>query len=113
MRNHISDAEAAFLVTNVTPDFCRVNNAVVPFEIMQLLAPEKSAYSSDVTSRGKKVLKMGSAVAGTIGNMGKGVISQVAEGSGHTLLIEGEPTILVDGAPIVRHNNICLMNVKL
>ena len=113
MAKHIADAEAAFMVVNVTPDFCEVNGTVVPFDIYQRLPPEKSAYSGDVLARSKKTLTVGSVVEGTIGNMGAGVLSGSAQGTGHTLLTEGDPTVLIDGKATVRHGHRCMMNVKI
>ncbi|MBZ0117910.1 MAG: DUF4150 domain-containing protein [Sandaracinaceae bacterium] len=113
MLKHVADAESTFKVVNVNPDFCKVGQTIVPFDISQLLPKELAGYSQDVHARKVRVLKKGSIVAGVIGNAGAGVMSGVAEGAGHTVMIEGEPTVLVNGAPIVRHEHLCLMNVSL
>lgn len=113
MSRHIADAESTFVVVNVTPDFCEVNGQVVPYDIYQELTPEKDGYSEDVEARGGKVLVQGSVVRGVVGNMGKGVLSGVAQSAGHTLLVEGESTVTVDGKPIVRHGHRCVMNVEV
>ena len=57
---HIADAESTWKVCNITPDMCIVNGQVVPFEIYQVLTPEKSNYASTVRARGCKVLKVNS-----------------------------------------------------
>ena len=57
---HIADAEATWKVCNINPDLCIVNGKVVPFEIYQVLPPEKSNYAHTVHARGCKVLKVAS-----------------------------------------------------
>lgn len=110
---HIADAEVEFKVVNVTPDFCKVDGDTVPFEIKQTLAPEKAFYAKNVHARGGRVLTMGSVIEGVIGNMGEGVISGVAQGSGHIFIAEGDETVLTRGSPTARHDHKCLMNCKL
>lgn len=110
---HVADAESKFKVVNVNPDFCRVGKQVVPFDISQVLPSEFTGYSEDVHARGVKVLKKGSVVKAVVGNAGEGILSTVAEGTGHTIMVEGEPTVLVNGSPIVRHFHRCLMNVMV
>ena len=109
---HIADAEAKFVVVNVNPDFCRVNGQVVPFDIFQRLPPEKAGYCATVHAHGVKVLNLDSVVEGVIGNAGQGILSTVSGGSGHTAPIEGETTVVANGAPVVRHDHLVLMNVK-
>lgn len=108
---HVADAEAAFLVVSVTPDFCEVNKQVVPFDIYQVLPPEKHGYSPDVIGRAEKTLKLDSVVGGTIGNLGKGILSAVSGAAGHTIMIEGKETVLVNGQPTIHDNHLVLMNV--
>jgi hypothetical protein len=109
---HIADAEAAWMVCNITPDFCRVNGAVVPFDIYKPLPPEKRNYAKTVRARGEKVLHLDSIIQGVIGNMGKGVKSSVSQGGGDTIIIEGSQTVRVEGQLCARHKDLCLMNVK-
>jgi hypothetical protein len=110
---HVADAESAFKCTNINPDFCKVNGKVVPFDIYQILPPEKSAYSADVLARGEKVLKVGSLTAGVVGNAGEGVASTVSQGDGHSMSMIGDNTVLVNGCQIIRHNDLCIMNCKV
>lgn len=110
---HIADAEGAFMVINVTPDFCKVDNKPVPFDIFQVLPPEKYGYSPSVIGRGEKTLKLDSAVGGTIGNLGEGIISTVSGAEGHAIMIEGKDTVLVNGQPLVHDQHQVLMNVKV
>ncbi len=113
MNNHIADAEATFVVTNVTPDLCKVGNAIVPFDIYQVLTPEKHTYSPNVVARGNKVLMVDSVVSGTIGNAGSGIISQVSGGSGHTVIVQGSATVHVNGECVAHDLCLCMMNVKV
>lgn len=109
---HVADAESEFKVVNVTPDFCRVGDNVIPFDIYQDLVPEKSDYARKVLARGVQVLMVDSIVRGVVGNMGKGISSGVSLGSGDTVMIEGEKSVLVEGRAVVRDKHQCLMNVK-
>lgn len=112
MLRQFADAEDEFVVANVNPDFCRVDGCVVPFEIKQTLSSEKDAYSKDVFSRGKKVLKLGSVIRGVVGNAGEGVQSGVAEGSGDSVTIEGSKVLFVNGKAACHDFHQVEMNVK-
>lgn len=111
-QKHIADAEAAFKVVNITPDFCRVGGCVVPFEIYRELPPERANYAKTVRARKQKVLHLDSVVSGVIGNMGSGVMSGVSQGSGDVAIIEGAKNVRVEGQLVTRHQDLCLMNVK-
>ncbi|EYF05388.1 PAAR-like domain-containing protein [Chondromyces apiculatus] len=109
---HIADAEPAFKVVNITPDFCKVNGQVVPFDIFQILPPERSNYAKKVRARKEKVLHVASIVSGVVGNAGSGVISGVSQGSGDVVVLEGATKVRVEGQLCARHRDLCLMNVK-
>jgi hypothetical protein len=111
---HIADGEGGdFVVTNVNPDFCRVDGAVVPYEISQTLNHEKGrSFAQDFFSRGEKVLKVGSIIEGVVGNAGEGVLSGVSQGDGHTITIEGSQRLFVNKMPVCHHGHKVLMNVK-
>lgn len=108
---HIADAEGAFKVINISPDFCIVNGAVVPFEIYQQLPPERSNYAKTVNARGVEVLHLDSVVRGVIGNAGSGVASGVSQGGGHSIVVEGAKSVHVEGQRCARHRDLCSMNV--
>jgi hypothetical protein len=110
---HIADAESEFVIVGVTPDFCKVGSSPIPFDITQVLAPEKSSYAKTVFARDEKVLTVGSITKGVKGNEGKGVKSEVSGQSGHNLVIEGSPSVFVEGKPVARHNDQVLMNCKV
>lgn len=109
---HIADAEAAFKVVNISPDFCKVNGKIVPFEIFRELPPERMNYAKKTRARGAKVLHVDSVVSGVIGNAGQGVSSGVSQGSGDVVLVQGAQSVRVEGALVSRHLDLCLMNVK-
>ena len=109
---HIADAEAAWKVCNINPDFCKVNGVVVPFEISRELPPEKADYAKQVRARGEKVLHIDSIVSGVDGNAGSGVSSGVSQGGGDVAIIEGAPLVRVEGKLCARHLDLCDMNVK-
>lgn len=109
---HIADAESEFKVVNITPDFCRVGDQVIPFDIYRELPPEKSSYAKKVNARGVPVLMIDSVVRGVVGNMGKGIASGVSQGGGDTVMIEGVEKVRAEGRAVVRDQHLCLMNVK-
>lgn len=109
---HIADAEGAFKVVNINPDFCIVGGQVVPFDIYRNLPPERANYASTVKARKQKVLHVNSITQGVIGNAGSGISSGVSQGSGHTVMIEGAKNVRVEGELVTRHNDLCLMNVS-
>ncbi|NUP10801.1 MAG: DUF4150 domain-containing protein [Polyangiaceae bacterium] len=108
---HIADAESMFRVVNISPDFCIVGGKVVPFDIYQMLPPERSNYAKKVYARGEKVLHVDSIVRGVIGNAGSGISSGVSLGSGHSIIKEGAKTVYVEGKKCARHLDMCSMNV--
>jgi hypothetical protein len=107
---HIADAEAEFYVANVNPDFCKVHGKVVAFDISQVASSERTDYSPNFFARGKKVIKEGSVIRGTVGNAGKGVLSKVSGAKGHAIMTEGTDHLLVNGKRVCRHLDECLMN---
>lgn len=110
---HIVDAEAEFVVTNVNPNFCRVDGKVIPFEISQNLSEEKTEYSPSLLSRGEKVLYVGSVTKGVVGNAGEGVLSGVSQDDGHSIAIEGSERLFVHGKAVCHDGHQALMNVKV
>ncbi len=100
---HIADAEAQFVVVNVAPDFCKVGKRIIPFDISQVLTPEKTAYAQTVFARGKQVLMIDSVIKGVRGNAGKGVSSGVSLGQGDTQIKQGSSTVHTEGRRTARH----------
>jgi hypothetical protein len=107
---HIADAESQFVVVNVTPDFCKVGKKVIPFDITQVLPPEKAAYAKTVFARGQQVLMIDSIIKAVKGNAGKGVCSGVSLAQGDTLVIQGASTVHTEGRLTARHLDEVLMN---
>lgn len=109
---HIADAESEFRVVSITPDFCTVHGKVVPFEIFRDLTPQRFNYAQKVRARGVPVLTVDSVIAGVVGNMGKGVVSTVSQGSGDTIVIQGVDNVRAEGRAVCRDQDLCLMNGK-
>jgi hypothetical protein len=113
MSKHIADAESKFVVVNVTPDFCRVDGEVCAFDISQELSSERLDYSPNVYARGKRVLIEGSVVRGVNGNAGAGLGSGVSLGSGDVVMSKCTEHFHVNGRRVCRHDDLCLMNVRV
>lgn len=107
---HIADAESQFIVVNVSPDFCQVGKKVIPFDIMQVLQPEKMAYAKTVFARGKQVLMIDSIIKAVHGNAGEGVASGVSLALGDTQIIQGSSAVHTEGRLTARHWDEVLMN---
>jgi len=107
---HIADAESTFIIVNVNPDFCRVGKSVIPFDICQVLQPEKTDYASTVFARGEKVIMKDSVVKAVKGNAGKGVRSGVSLDKGDSKILQGSSTVFTEGRATTRHLDEVLMN---
>ena len=94
MSKHTADAEAKFLVLNVTPDFCEVEGQVCPFDIARELSCTSSDFAEQLVVRGQKALRVGTRVSGVEGNAGKGVISGVALGAGDTVIVTDRKSVV-------------------
>ncbi|HEY5798651.1 MAG TPA: PAAR-like domain-containing protein [Burkholderiaceae bacterium] len=110
LERHIADAETAFVVLNVTPDFCRVGAAIVPFDICQILPPERAQYATSVFARSEKVLMVDSLIAGVLGNAGQGVGSTVSLGAGHSRVMAGATSVFIESRMAARHDDLVEMN---
>ena len=109
---HIADAEAAFYVLAVTPDFCEVHGSICPFDPVRILPPERQSYSASVHARDERVLLVDSIIQGTEGNDGEGAWSGVSLEDGDVLILEGSETVFIEDRQVARDGDLCLMNVK-
>lgn len=110
MERHIADGETSFVILNVTPDFCRVGNSIVAFDISQTLKPEEADYAKSVFARSEPVLMINSIIDKVVGNAGSGVASNVSLGSGHSKIVEGSGTVIVESRMVARHDDLVDMN---
>jgi hypothetical protein len=110
---HIADAENSFFVLAVTPDICKVGKAIVAFKPFQTLPPEKAAYTTTVYARDEKVLLLDSLIKGVKGNAGKGIKSGVSLRKGHTQVIEGSQTVIIEDRLTARNGDEVEMNVAV
>lgn len=83
---------------------------IIPFDISQVLTPEKAAYAQTVFARGQQVLMIDSIIKGVNGNAGKGVCSGVSLAKGDTLVTQGASTVHTEGRLTARHLDEVLMN---
>lgn len=110
---HIADGEETFVILNVPPDFCEIDDDVVPFDIVQTLKPEQSDYAKTVFARNEPVLMVSSVIKGVIGNAGAGVTSTVSMGAGYSEVCPNESTIVIEGRNAARHLDFVWMNGHL
>lgn len=110
---HIACAETTYVVLNVTPDFCKVGNQVVAFDISQTLAPQEADYATSVFAHSEPVLLISSIIDQVLGNAGSGVASGVSLGGGHSKVVAGSGTVLIEGRMAARHDDLVEMNGKV
>jgi hypothetical protein len=106
---HVADGESEFVVVCVTPDFCKVGKYVVPFNSFQELSSEKS-YITNVKARGERILTVGSAIKGTQGNAGSGIVSGTGLGRGDCVILTGADSVKASGMPVACHGSLVAMN---
>jgi hypothetical protein len=109
---HIANREARWVALNTAPDWCVVDDTVIPFDLSRTLDHELTLYSTSVFARGQPLLMLDSIVQGVDGDAGQGVGSTVSQGSGHVWVREGSPTVYVEGRPVARHLDKVQMNCK-
>src|SRR6266496_5044546 len=78
------------------PDICRVDGALVPFDISRDLS-HSIKHSPNVTAQGAPVLHVDSVIKGVDGNRGEGVASGVSQGDGHVIVKTGAPLVNTNG----------------
>ena len=110
---HIANRENIAIAHNVNPDFCRVGNQTIPFDIYRMLDRDKALYAQTVFARGEPVILVNSISSGVIGNTGRGIASQVARAEGHVWMIDNDSTVYAEGRRVVRHKDECWMNCQV
>lgn len=106
---HIGNRQSNYVVVSMAPDVCKVGDALVPFDSFQDLSHEKS-YVTHVRARGQPILTVGSVIAGTQSNAGKGISSGTSLGNGDCQILSGVPHIKCKGMPIARYGSLVAMN---
>lgn len=104
---HIADKESQFVAVNDPPDLCRVGKRIVPFDITDRLSLARDP-SPDVFARGGNVLTVDTRVNTVQGDAGRGIRSGVSRG--HSIVLDGSPTVYVNGKHCARHNSAVGMN---
>lgn len=110
---HIANREIISIAVNVNPDFCRVGNKIIPFDIARKLDRDKLLYAQSVFARGQPVVLHDSIASGVIGNAGRGRDSQVSRGEGHVWMIDNDCTVYAEGRRVIRHKDECWMNCQV
>ena len=106
---HIADAEDEFVVNSIPPDFCRVGNQIVPFDISRKLN-HALVHATKVFARGEPVLRTTDVIQGVDGDAGQGVISGTSKGSGDVIIKTGADNVYAQKLLVARHHSMCEMN---
>lgn len=109
---HVANRESLWVAVNIEPDWCEVDDDVIPFDISQSLDSELTHYAKTVFARREPVVMRDSVLKGTNGNTGDGVNSEVSGDDGHGWVKEGSPTVFAEGRPLSRHLDKVFMNCK-
>ncbi|WP_165497340.1 DNA/RNA non-specific endonuclease [Phytopseudomonas dryadis] len=91
------------------PDFCKVGNAVVPFDSFATLGNQTQS-SPDVKAQGVPVYRVGDLHKGVQGDAGSHVVAGTSLGGGYVRFLSGQNDVKVNGIPLVRQDSTCLVN---
>ncbi|WP_165493584.1 PAAR domain-containing protein [Phytopseudomonas daroniae] len=91
------------------PDFCKVGNAVVPFDSFATLGNQTQS-SPDVKTQGVPVYRVGDLHKGVQGDAGSHVVAGTSLGGGYVRFLSGQNDVKVNGIPLVRQDSTCLVN---
>ncbi|WP_437882964.1 DNA/RNA non-specific endonuclease [Pseudomonas sp. LRF_L74] len=92
-----------------TPDFCKVGNAVVPFDSFATIGNQTQS-SPDVKAQGVPVYRVGDMHKGVQGDAGSHIVAGTSLGGGYVKFLQGQDNVKVNGIPLVRQDNLCLVN---
>ena len=109
---HVANRESLWVALNSEPDWCEVDDDVIPYDIGRTLNHELMLYAKTVYARGEPVVMLDTVIQGVDGDQGGGVSSEVSEGSGHVWVREGSPTVFAEKRPLSRHLDRVFMNCK-
>lgn len=91
------------------PDFCKVGNAVVPFDSFATIGNQTQS-SPDVKAQGVPVYRVGDLHKGVQGDAGAHVVAGTSLGGGYVKFLSGQNDVKVNGIPLVRQDSTCLVN---
>ncbi|SDH17232.1 protein of unknown function [Pseudomonas flavescens] len=91
------------------PDFCKVGNAVVPFDSFATIGNQTQS-SPDVKAQGVPVYRVGDLHKGVQGDAGSHVVAGTSLGGGYVKFLSGQDDVKVNGIPLVRQDSACLVN---
>jgi len=109
---HVANREP-WVALNTDPDWCKVDDDVIPFDIGRTLDHELMLYAKTVFARGQPVVMLDSVAQGVEGDAGRGVNSKVSQDPGHVWVREGSTTVFAEGRPLSRHLDKVKMNSRL
>jgi uncharacterized Zn-binding protein involved in type VI secretion len=96
----------------IDPDCCRVGKKVIPFDSFAIIDKQVKA-SPDVKAQGVPVYRVGDLHKGVLADAGKHVKAGTSLGSGHVKFTEGQENVIVNGLPVARHDNKCIINCNV
>lgn len=109
---HIVNREAQWVALNICPDFCKVGDDIIPYDISRSMDQDLMHYAKTVFARGEPVVMRDSVAAGVQGDAGSGIISSASLGRGHVWIKQGSSSVFVEKRPLTRHLDACWMNCK-
>ncbi len=109
---HIAHRSRYFFAVSITPDFCKVGDKVVPFDIAQTLDQEYRSYTQQVFSESIPILLVDSIVRGVQGNAGQGIHSGVSLATGQSRILTGDEGVIIEDKCVAREGNLVDMNMS-
>lgn len=107
---HIAN-ESSWKVNAVSPDCCIVGNSVVSFNSFALIN-SKTLASPNVKAQGVPVYRIGDMCKAVQADAGQHVVAGTSLGGGHVKFLPraGMGLVRVNGIPVIRHNDYCMIN---
>ncbi len=106
---HAANDSHEWKVVCSVPDFCKVGNAVVPFDSFATIGNQTQS-SPDVKAQGVPVYRVDDLHKGVQGDAGSHVVAGTSLGGGYVRFLSGQNDVKVNGRPLVRQDSTCLVN---
>ncbi|WP_165495966.1 DNA/RNA non-specific endonuclease [Phytopseudomonas daroniae] len=106
---HVANDSHEWKAICSVPDFCKVGNAVVPFDSFATLGNQTQS-SPDVKAQDVPVYRVGDLHKGVQGDAGSHVVAGTSLGGGYVRFLSGQNNVKVNGIPLVRQDSTCLVN---
>ncbi len=107
---HIANQTSEWKAVCTAPDYCRVGDKVVPFDSFAVI-DHKTKASPDVKAQSVPVYRGRDDLhKGVQADAGSHIVAGTSQDGGYVKFIEGQSNVKVNGIPVARHDNACIIN---